>query len=169
MIFEKVKWSQLFSVVVFLLLLSGCSDNEKSVVNHYYLSLIGESQAWTLTGYEVMITSENFKIGNGTLSMKNTNEYFTDSFQFSTYAVIDGTNTVVHSGSVNGAGIDIAKKSTGAIEGGAYINKKGEPVTLYEVSDIYMIVEWWDTGEHAYLKERINLYSKDRNEKTFLN
>jgi hypothetical protein len=166
---EKAKFSQLFSLVLLILLLSGCNSNEKSVINHYYLSLMGESQTWNLTGYEVMITPENFKAGNGTLKMKNANEYITDSFQFETHAVINGKDIVVHSGSVTGAGIDIAKKITGAIEGGAYLNKNGDPITLNEVSDIYMIVEWWDIGKSANVKERIDLYSKDSKEKTFLN
>ncbi|CRK84584.1 hypothetical protein [Neobacillus massiliamazoniensis] len=169
MLLGKAKFSQLFSLVLLILLLSGCNSNEKSVINHYYLSLMGESQTWKLTGYEVMITPENFKAGNGTLKMKNANEYITDSFQFETHAVINGKDIVVHSGSANGAGIDIAKKTTGAIEGGVYLNKNGDPITLNEVSDIYMIVEWWDIGKSANVKERIDLYSTDSKEKTFLN
>lgn len=154
------------SLVVFL---AGCNGNEKSVMNHYYLSLMGESQTWTLTGYEVVITPENFKAGNGTLNMKNENEYIADSFHFETHAVINGEDTVVHSGSASGAGVDIAEETTGAIEGGTYLNKDGNPITLNEVSNIYMIVEWWDIGKSESVKERIDLYIKPNKEQTFLN
>lgn len=169
MILEKAKFNKLFSLVFLILLFSGCNSNEKSVIDHYYLLLIGESQTWNLNGYEIMITSDSFKVGNGTLRMKNANKYISDSFQFETHAVINGEDTVVHAGSATGAGIDISKKTTGANEGGTYFKKNGEPITLNEVSDIYMVVEWWDIGKNVNLKERLDLYSKNSKEKTFLN
>ncbi|WP_053071852.1 hypothetical protein [Ornithinibacillus contaminans] len=76
--------------------------------------------------------------------MKNGNEYVTDSFHFETHAIISGEDIVVHYGSESGAGTDIAKESTGAIEGKGYIDKDGNPITLSEVSNIYMVVKWWD-------------------------
>lgn len=164
MFLRKIKFSQLFSLVLFILILSGCNSNEKLVINQYYLSLMGESQTWNLTGYEVVITSENFKVGNGTLNMKNANEYITDAFQFKTHAVINGKDIVVHSGSATGAGIDIAKKPIGAIKGGPYLNKNGDPITVNAVRDIYMIVEWWDKDKSKSVKERIDLYNKDSKE-----
>lgn len=158
MFLRKIKLSQLFSVVFLIFLLSGCNSNEKSV-----LKLMGESQTWNLTGYEVVITPERFKAGNGILNMRNANEYITNSFHFETHAVINGEDLVVHAGSATGEGIDIAKKTTGAIEGGTYYNN-GDPITLNEVSDIYMIIEWWDTGKSGSVKERIDLYNKDSKE-----
>lgn len=130
---------------------------------------MGESQTWNLTGYEVMITPENFKAGNGTLIMKSADEYITDSFQFKTHAVIFGEDTVVHAGAASGAEINIAKKTIGAIEGGAYLNKNADPITLKNISEIYMIVEWWDMGKNKSVKERIDLYKHGSKEQTFLN
>ncbi|WP_085505796.1 hypothetical protein [Thalassobacillus devorans] len=151
-----------------VLLLSGCNGNEKSVINHFYLSMMGESETWNLTGYEVVITPENFKAGNGTLNMKNENEYIADSIHFKTHAVMNGEDIVVHSGSASGAEIDIANESTGAIEGGEYLNEDGSPITLKEVSNIYMTVEWWDEGKSDSMKERIKLYDESYKENTFL-
>ena len=62
MFLKKKTLSQLFSVALLTFLLSGCNSNEKSM--NSYLSLMGESQSWNLTGYEVVITTENFKAGN---------------------------------------------------------------------------------------------------------
>ncbi|WP_332646912.1 hypothetical protein [Lysinibacillus sp. 54212] len=168
MITRKIRFSQLFSLALFILVLTGCNSNEKSVINHYYLSLMGESESWSLTGYEVLITSDHFKAGNGTLNMKNANEYIGDSFQFRTYAVINGEDTIVHSGSVAGAEIDIAKQTTGAIEGESYLDKNGDFITLNDVTNIYMTVEWWDEGLRKSVRESIDLYNKESKEQTFL-
>lgn len=152
-----------------VVLLSGCKHNEKSVLNHYYLSLMGDSQTWGLTGYEVVITPKNFKAGNGTLKMKNENEYLADFFHFETHVVTNGKDLVVHSGSVSGTGIDIAEESTGTVEGGEYINEDGTPISLNDVSNIYMIIEWWDIGKSESMRERIELYNKSNKENTLLN
>ncbi|ATP40860.1 hypothetical protein CSE16_12850 [Solibacillus sp. R5-41] len=152
--------------LLLVVLLSGCNGNEKAV-SKYYLSLVGESQNWNLTGYEVVITPESFKAGNGTLHMKNGNKSIVDSFYFETHVVINDNDVVVHTGAVTGAGIDIAEESTGAIEGGTYLNEDGTPITLNEINNIYMIVEWWSKSESA--KERIDLYIKPNKEQSFFN
>lgn len=169
MILGKQNLRQYFLFVLLILFLSACSKNAESVNNHYYLSLTGESQTWNVTGYEVMLTPEVFKAGNGTLTMKNTEEYVADTFHFETHAVIDGEDVTVHSGSVAGAGIDIAEETTGAIEGDAYQNENGVSMTLKDISEMYLIVEWWDRGKSESEKERIELWNKDRKEETFLN
>ncbi|MGE7921530.1 hypothetical protein ACQKM9_21755 [Viridibacillus sp. NPDC093762] len=56
---------------------------------------------------------------------------------------------VVHTGSVTSVGINIAEESTGAIEGGTYLNEDGTPITLNEINNIYMVVEWWGKSESA--------------------
>ncbi len=152
--------------LLLVVLLSGCNGNEKAV-SKYYLSLVGESQNWNLTGYEVVITPESFKAGNGTLHMKNGNKSIVDSFYFETHVVINDNDVVLHTGAVTGAGIDIAEESTGAIEGGTYLNEDGTPITLNEINNIYMIVEWWSKSESA--KERIDLYIKPNKEQSFFN
>ena len=116
-----------------------------------------------------MITPENFKAGNGTLTMKNENEYIADSFRFKTHTVINGEDVIVHAGSVYGEGIDIAKQTTGTIEGEVYLNKNRDPISLSEVSEIYMVVEWWEKGKRESVKERIDLFNKDSKENSFLN
>lgn len=122
--------------------------------------LIGESQTWNLNGYEITMTSENMKVGNGTLKMRNESEYKADSLLFRTHAIINGEDIVVHSGSVSGEGIDIAEHLTGTIDGSSYLNKTGDPITMREISNIYMIIEWWDIGESVSNKERIDLYDR---------
>lgn len=153
----------LFSLLV--VLISGCSGYEKPVSN-YYLSLIGESQTWNLTGYEVVITPESFKAGNGTLHVKNRNKTIVDSFYFETHVVINDKDLVVHTGAVTSAGKNIAEESTGAIEGDTYLNEDGTPITLKEINSIYMIIEWSDKIESV--KERVDLYIKPNKEQTFL-
>lgn len=162
----KLKSKRIFYMLFLLLviLLSGCNGNEKSVSN-YYLSLMGESQTWNLTGYEVVITPESFKAGNGTLHVKNGNKSIVDSFYFETHVVINDKDVVVHTGAVTSTGIDITEEPTAAIEGGTYLKENGTPITLNEINNIYMIVEWRGKSESA--KERIDLY-KPNKEQTFL-
>ncbi|MFD2922287.1 hypothetical protein [Halobacillus naozhouensis] len=153
-------------VVVFIAILAGCNTQHNNT--NYHLTLMGKSEHWGLIGYEVVITPEELKAGNGTLNMKNKNKYITNSFHFETHAVIADKDITVHSGSVTGAGIDIAEETTGAIEGGTYLNEKGEPITLDNIRAIYMIVGWWDMSKGESVKERIDLYNQPKKEKTFL-
>ena len=162
-----LKSNRIFFIVflLFVVLLSGCNAKEKSVSN-YYLSLMGDSETWNLTGYEVVITPESFKAGNGTLHVKNGIKSNVEFFYFETHLVMKDKDVVVHTGGVSSTGMDIEKELTGAIEGGAYLNEDGTPITLNEVNNIYMIVEWRDKSKSV--KERINLYIKPKGEPTFL-
>ncbi|RSL30682.1 hypothetical protein D7Z54_24610 [Salibacterium salarium] len=153
---KLVPW---FCFIAALLLLSACNNQE--VNNNYYLSLTEESENWKLNGYEVEVTQENFKTGNGTLNMKNKSEYATDYFHFQTHAVINEEDRTVHSGSVTGPGIDISEETTGTTEG-TYLDKEGESITFNDVTDIYMIVEWWNPDKQEKVEERIDLYSKSK-------
>lgn len=122
---------------------------------------MGESEAWELIGYEIMLTSDGMKIGNGKLIMKDEVEFFTDPFSFNTYVVTNGEEDRIHGGSVAGQ-TDISEQTTGTIE-----SKDGLSITLDKVSEIYMTVEWWVSDEKV--KERIDLYQKRNQEYTFLN
>lgn len=150
-------------LMIQLILLSGCHSPE---VNHHYLSFMGESDSWKLSGYEVDISPDGLKVGNGILSMKDHDEYKTDFFSFNTYVVIDGEETRIHAGSVSGPGIDIAKEMTGAIEDEKDHNQN--PLSLDDVSQIYMTVEWWDVDKKEDVKERIDLYDEQNKEESFL-
>lgn len=145
--------------------LSGC--NAQKGDNNYYLLLMGESESWNLTGYEIVITPEDFKAGLGILNMKNVNEYMTDYFHFEAHVVIDSDDSVVHTDSATGE-MNIAEYTTGAI-GGPYLNKNGESVTLKDINEIYVVVEWWDISKNESIKERIDLFNKFKKEQSFLN
>lgn len=145
--------------------LSGCNAQKSG--NTYYLLLMGESESWNLTGYEIVITPEDFKAGFGTLKMKNVNTYMTDFFHFETHVVIENDDSVVHTDSVTGE-TNIAKYTTGAIAG-PYINKNGDFITLKDIHEIYVVVEWWDTSKNESIKERIDLFNKSKKEQSFLN
>ncbi|SFE75340.1 hypothetical protein [Alteribacillus iranensis] len=145
-------WLIVFCTVV----LVGCGQVEEDFND--YLLLTGESDSWELSGYEVEITSETFKAGNGTLHMKNETDEASDFFHFETHVVMNGEDTVVHSGSVSGPGVDISEETTGAIESGAYLDENGEALTREDIADIYMIVEWWDPAAEENVHENIELY-----------
>lgn len=153
-------------LVLSFFVLSGCNTQKGD--NNYYLLLMGESESWNLTSYEIVITPEDFKAGYGILNMKKENEYITDSFYFETHMVIDGEDTVVHSGSATSE-MNIAEKTTGAIEGATYLNENGDSVTFNDISEIYVVVEWWDISKNESIKERIDLINRSKIEQSFLN
>lgn len=154
---NPIKFLLLFSIATGLL--SGCTNDQKASTEGDTYSLNAESETWRLDEYEITFTSEDFKAGNGTLNMKNQNEYLTKSFQFATHAIIDGQDFIVHSESFTADEpvTDIAIKELGTIETGAYLDQEGTPITIDQLDDMYMNVEWWDAGENKKRNETIEL------------
>ncbi|MGP4074803.1 hypothetical protein [Halobacillus sp. K22] len=155
------KGMNLFSVglVLVILLLSGCDSNDKTMKNNYYLSLSGESERWEVDSYEIEIKSDTFKAGNGSLTMKNETENSTDFFNLEVYAVIDNEDRLVQAKSVKGSELDITQMTTGATEGGTFLDDNGVPISLEKVSDIYMSIEWQDKSKT--MEEKIDLYNQE--------
>lgn len=52
---------------------------------------------------------------------------------------------------------DIAIKELWTIENGAYLDQEGTPITIEQLDDMYMNVEWWDAGENKKRNETIEL------------
>ncbi|CQR46808.1 hypothetical protein BN1058_01083 [Paraliobacillus sp. PM-2] len=151
----------LISLTFLLVILSAC--NHEQTENNYYFSLSGESDHWKLAGYEIVMLDEEYKAGYGRLSMKGENKHMADFFSFSVYAVVDGAERSLHSGSVSGEA-DIANQRTGTIE------SEGENIMQFcEIDQIYMVVSWNDDETEGDQEERIVLYNKDKNGETFLN
>lgn len=150
----------LFALICSLIILSACQQAENI---NYYFSFMGESESWILENYEVMITEDEIKVGNGILMMKQVDQYETDSFSFSTYIVKNGEKERVHGGSVSGQA-DLTKQMTGAIEG-----TNSGTFAFEDVQHIYVIVEWWDTEKGEDVSEQINLFERTVDRPSFLN
>lgn len=146
-----------FGLVLVILLLSGCDSNEKAMKNNYYLSLSGESESWEVDSYEIEIKPDTFKAGNGSLTIKNKTDNSTDFFNLEVYVVIDNEDRLVQAKSVKGSDTDITQMTTGATEGGAFLGDNGVPISLENVSDIYMSIEWQDKSKT--MEEKIDLYN----------
>ncbi|GGD13575.1 hypothetical protein [Pontibacillus salipaludis] len=144
-----------FSLLAVICLLSSCVSNEKKIVNHYYLSLSGESKTWKVDSYEIIIKPETFKAGNGNLTMNKMNEYSTDFFNVKVVAVIANKDKVIQARSVSGSESDISQTSMGASGGGAFLYKN-----LEDINDIYMIIEWEE--KNKTMKEKIDLFSEEK-------
>ncbi|MGP4070789.1 hypothetical protein [Halobacillus sp. B29] len=156
-----VKGMNLFSVglVLVTLLLSGCDSNDKPMKNNYYLSLSGESEHWEVDSYDIEIKPDTFKAGNGSLTMKNKTENSADFFNIEVYAVIDNEDKLVQAKSVKGSELDITQMTTGATGGGTFLEVNGVPISLENVSDIYMSIEWQDKSKT--MEEKIDLYNQE--------
>ncbi len=151
-------------LLILLTLLIGCSKTPE-MNNNYYLLLMGESNTWKVDSYELSITPDTLKAGNGTLTMKNETEYQTEYINMEVHAVIDNKDTVIQSTAVSGSHTSIAQINTGSIEGGTFYNKDGKAIELANISDIYMTVEWQEnTGSKKNITETIYLYGKNKNQ-----
>jgi len=145
--------------VFFILSACGNSDmeNQNSEPKTKEITLMGESENWVANSYQISLTSDVLKAGNGTLDMKGSSEYKTDYFYFEVHAVINGEGTVIHAKKVTGIETDVSLVNTGTIEGDAPLNKDGETIKMDDVSNIYMTIEWKDINTDKKVKERIDL------------
>jgi hypothetical protein len=157
---KLIKISLLFCLLIILIPLNACTKEEAET--NFHLLLKGNSAKWDVNEYEVKISPNYFEAGHGVLSMKGEQEYYTDFFHFDTHAVINEKDITVHSGSVSGKEVNIAEKTTGKVEGGEYLNAKGEPISLEDVNRIYIVVKWWDKQKKKDAEETITLYSKTK-------
>ncbi|WP_430787675.1 hypothetical protein VBD025_17085 [Virgibacillus flavescens] len=149
----------LLGSVCFIFFLTGCNSNDKMIENNYYLSLSGESENWKVNTYEIIIKPDMFKVGDAKLTMKNKTEYSTTSFNIRVHAVIGNQDMVVQGKTVTGSETDITQTTSGATKSGAYFNKSGEPISIKDISDVYMIIEWQD--ENKRMKEKVDLFNQE--------
>lgn len=151
----------IIGLILLSLLLASCNDSEKVINDHYYLTLSGESESWEVDSYKVIINPDTFSAGNGTLSMKDKNEFNSNFLDIKVHATINNQDRVVQGKSVTVTGDEqnIAQTSIGAVEGGTYFKENGEPITLEDISDLYMIIQWQDGNKE--MEERIDLYNQE--------
>ena len=114
----------------------------------------------------ISLVTKNVKAGNGLFQAKNKAEYLADSFHFETHIITNEGDFVIHSGSVSGLGIDIAEETTGAI--GADNVTNGHSMTIKNIEQIYIDVEWNVQGSSENLQERIELYNPTKEEPSFI-
>lgn len=159
----------LISLIFLLVILPACdseeTDSNKETNTNYYFSLSGESDHWKMNGYEIIITPEGYKVGNGKLTMKNEDEYEAEFFDLDIYSVVDGEKNSLHGRSISSEGTDIAEQTIGATEG------EDDALTdPAEIDEIHAVISW--NEEYSDVKEdqkeTLVLYSKDENDETFL-
>lgn len=157
---------QIFIIIVLLLIvLSACKPldikSNQEFESNYYLSMSDESEHWKLSGYEIMITSEGYKAGNGILQMKDADEQKEGFLSYEVYAVVGREENRFHGGSVSG-NADINDVTTGTIDG------EEELKEFPNIDEIYMTVTWSDADTDGDQKEKIVLYNKEKNGESFL-
>lgn len=145
-------------ILVLVTTLFGCSKDESVESNNYYFLLMGESNNWELKSYEIIIDNQKLKAGSGTLIMKYNANHITDYFTTSLHMVIDNEDRIIQGKELVGTGINIDKVVTGSIEGKILHDKNGEPISIENINDIYMIIEWNDKLSDIKMKEQIDLF-----------
>lgn len=155
------KLVMLIGIVLLFTAIAGCSNNESTDNYRYYFSLMGEGDKWVVNPYQIEISPESFKAGNGKIVMKGKSEYSTDTYNIRVFAVYDDEEKVIQGNSVSGNAVkDITQISTGTIE-----SSDGKYLSPDKINNIYMKIEWKDLDSGKWLEEKIDLFNKD----TFLN
>jgi|SRR5699024_2910758 len=153
-------------MVLLLILLSACNteyikSNNKTETN-YYLSLGDEGDNWEIDGYEIMMTPEGYKAGNGILKRKGEDKEIEGFLSYDVYADVGGEKNRFHGGSVS-EDTNITELATGTIDSEEE-NLKEFP----QIDEIYMTVTWNDDGTDGDQKEKIILYDKNKNNEPFV-
>lgn len=152
----------LISMILLLVVLSACNTSadetepDKKTETNYYISLSDESDHWKLNGYEIMMTPEGYKAGNGILKMKDEAKQSEGFLSYDVYGSVDGEEIKFQSGSVSGD-TDITEMTLGTIE--------GDEESLREfpkLDEIYMTITWNDENTDSDQEEKIILYNKDK-------
>lgn len=159
---KRSKTSLLLILTISILFVSGCKMNNESNAEGLLLTLTGESETWDLSGYEVSLSKDSFKIGHGTLFMRKQQEYLTNLFSYKTYIVMNTKKFLVHSGSRTGEALDIQRRDIGLIESEPYYSTNTDLEEFEDITEIYMEVEWMDHN-NVKVKETINLYPELNN------
>ncbi len=137
--------------------------DDNTNLKDYYLSLMGESQHWRVKGYEIELTEDSFSAGNGFLDMKNEDSFMTNSFDVEVRAVIGNVDQIIQKVDRSGKTINIAVENTGKIKGSSYLDQQGNPITLKDIKEVYLVLKWHDFKKKKDLQERIELYHADEN------
>jgi len=145
--------------IIFILILFGCDQQADYYSEETFIVLTGESHTWELSGYEIKLTPKSFEIGNGTLTMKNTTDYLSDSFSYEVYATINEEDQLIQQHHSSGQPVNLALKKIGSITGEKLYLKNGKNIALRNVSAIYMLVEWKNQDGQSSV-ERIELYKR---------
>src|SRR5699024_3220639 len=108
----------LITMIFILIVLSACNtentDSLSKAETNYYISLSGEGEHWKLDGYEILMTPEGYKAGQGILKMKEQDEQREGFLSYDVYTLVGGEEERFHGGSVAGDA-DITEMNTGTI------------------------------------------------------
>lgn len=161
--FRSLRFINLFSLLVLLLIIYGCNEHTKNLEVKYEDILDGSSATWDVIDYHVEMSPTRAKFGKGKLSMRFTDEYLSDFLSYEVYVVINNQNEIAvqkhDSKSLGGAKVNIANIDIGTIESIPYINSDGGSILYNQISKIYMRVVWHDI-EGNNRTEDIILYEK---------
>ena len=129
----------------------GKHKEEQSITNVFN----GESNAWELNNYEISFSTDLMEVGNGTISMKNDNNYLSDYLSYKVYATIEDKEEILQKHISTGEVMnEISTINLGSISGSPLINSEGEVISLDDLSNIYMVINWNDSSG-AFLEEKI--------------
>ncbi|SDM43697.1 hypothetical protein [Sediminibacillus halophilus] len=127
----------------------------------------GESEHWKVMDYTIKANPALFRTFAGRIYMKGQELYQANYFKSSVHVVVDRRDDIpLHEQTFSTEGedvdpgdLEISEQSTGefSAEWESYQNKRGEPLAIADISEVYIIVEWRGVKEEDIHEERISL------------
>lgn len=151
-------------LIIFLLLTNVAtllffSTQSSKTNNYYYLKLENETKSWKLSNFEIIITPEKIKVGNGKIYYLGNLNDIEDAtfFDYKLYVDNLGGKQMIQNKTIAGPPIyDAGFIETGSIE--SLLIKNENKINIGNFKNIYAVIKW-ETKDGQIFEEKMNLWN----------
>lgn len=132
----------------------------------------GESETWRVVNVKISTGEQQLNFGEGKLQMKGQSAFLANYFKLSAHVVIknkEENNSRMHEYELMAGNLpitwekdelDIAEMDTGR-SSPIFLTKYWKPVTMGDIKQVYIIVQWEGENDNELKEEKIILTSPD--------
>lgn len=132
----------------------------------------GESETWKVVNVKISTSEQQLNFGEGKLQMKGESKFLANYFKLSAHVVIKNEverNSRMHEYELNAYNLpvrwekdelDIAEMDTGR-SSPIFFTKYWKPVTMRDIKQVYIIVQWEGENDNELKEEKIILTPSD--------
>lgn len=167
---EGIKWKKA-TILITLSTVLGIIFYKSMFPTHTSGAYSGDSETWKVVDVEIS-ADERLNIGEGTLYMKDETKFLADYFKLSFHVVLKNeidSDSRLHEYELEADNLpvlwdddvlDIAKMDTGW-SSPIFLTMFGRPVTMNNIKQVYIIVQWKGKNDHELQEEKIILTPMD--------
>ncbi|MBS3678805.1 hypothetical protein KGF86_01110 [Ornithinibacillus massiliensis] len=128
----------------------------------------GESTHWKVVDYKIQANPVLFRTYAGRMYMKEQDVFEADYFNVEVYVIFDDNEEIRlhkevfladYQDRAKSVELDISEQSTGefAANQESYRNKSGNPVSIEDINEVFILVQWKGKNENELEEEKIIL------------